>query len=205
MSDHFPLPALPTPPDPAGDGDWGEVINAAFVEAFAAINQVYSLAATSASGLSAYQIWLNNGHTGTEADFLASLKGADGANGTAIAIKGTVANTGLLPATGNTVGDSYLISGVLWVCTALPNTWTNVGSIQGPQGVQGPQGPAGPAGQAAWGNVVVIDGPTAATAARANPIDGSPVPAGGRVIWISSTQPVNMLSTDQWYTPEAGN
>lgn len=29
-------------------------------------------------GLSAYQIWLNNGNTGTEAEFLASLKGVDG-------------------------------------------------------------------------------------------------------------------------------
>ena len=29
-------------------------------------------------GLSAYQIWLNNGNTGTEAEFLASLKGTDG-------------------------------------------------------------------------------------------------------------------------------
>ncbi|WP_173021474.1 collagen-like protein, partial [Lewinella sp. W8] len=32
-------------------------------------------------GLSAYQIWLANGNVGTEADFLESLKGADGAPG----------------------------------------------------------------------------------------------------------------------------
>ena len=33
-------------------------------------------------GKSAYQIWLDNGNTGTEADFLTWLKGKDGANGT---------------------------------------------------------------------------------------------------------------------------
>ena len=32
-------------------------------------------------GKSAYQIWLDNGNTGTEADFLTRLKGKDGANG----------------------------------------------------------------------------------------------------------------------------
>ena len=33
-------------------------------------------------GKSAYQIWLDNGHTGTETDFLNCLKGKDGTNGT---------------------------------------------------------------------------------------------------------------------------
>lgn len=33
-------------------------------------------------GRSAYQVWLDNGHSGTEADFLNSLIGASGANGT---------------------------------------------------------------------------------------------------------------------------
>ncbi len=37
--------------------------------------------AAGADGLSAYQIWLNNNHTGSEADFLASLVGATGAAG----------------------------------------------------------------------------------------------------------------------------
>jgi len=32
-------------------------------------------------GLSAYEVWLNDGHTGTESDFLNWLKGKDGANG----------------------------------------------------------------------------------------------------------------------------
>lgn len=40
------------------------------------------------NGLSAYQIWINAGNTGTEADFLASFKGSDGENGY-IPVKGT--------------------------------------------------------------------------------------------------------------------
>lgn len=36
---------------------------------------------TGASGDSAYQIWLDEGNTGTEADFLASLEGSQGAQG----------------------------------------------------------------------------------------------------------------------------
>lgn len=39
--------------------------------------------ATGATGASAYDIWLAAGNTGSESDFLASLKGATGANGTA--------------------------------------------------------------------------------------------------------------------------
>lgn len=33
------------------------------------------------TGLSAYEVWLNNGHAGTEADFLESLRGETGATG----------------------------------------------------------------------------------------------------------------------------
>ena len=36
---------------------------------------------SSENGKSAYDIWLDNGHIGTEADFLNWLKGDDGANG----------------------------------------------------------------------------------------------------------------------------
>ena len=43
---------------------------------------------TGKDGLSAYQIWLNEGNTGTEVDFLASLKGETGADGK-VPIKGT--------------------------------------------------------------------------------------------------------------------
>ena len=52
-------------------------------EAEAAIAQIASQvsAVTGQDGLSAYQIWLNAGNTGTVADFLISLVGAPGADG----------------------------------------------------------------------------------------------------------------------------
>jgi len=43
-----------------------------------------------ADGLTAYDIWINTGNTGTEADFLASLVGADGEDG--VGISNTVQN-----------------------------------------------------------------------------------------------------------------
>jgi len=36
---------------------------------------------TGATGLSAYEIWIGQGHTGTEADYLASLIGPQGIQG----------------------------------------------------------------------------------------------------------------------------
>ena len=70
-------------------------------------------------------------------------KGDTGDTGPGLSIKGTLANSGLLPATGE-MGDGYLISGDLWVWEGA--AWTNTGNIQGPQGEQGPQGIQGPVG-----------------------------------------------------------
>ena len=67
--------------------------------------------------------------------------GPAGAAGRSVTIKGTLANTGLLPATGNTAGDGYIISGNLWVWDG--SAWNNVGAIQGPTGPTGPQGTTG--------------------------------------------------------------
>lgn len=72
------------------------------------------------------------------------IQGIPGQDGTSVTILGTVANTGLLPTSGNTIGDGYLISGDLYVWDG--SAWNNVGNIQGPQGVQGPQGEQGPQG-----------------------------------------------------------
>lgn len=70
-----------------------------------------------ADGLSAYQVWLNNGNSGTEQDFLASLIGAQGAQGIQ-GIQGPAGNDGQDGADG----------------------------AQGPQGIQGVQGETGAQG-----------------------------------------------------------
>ena len=96
-------------------------------------------------GLSAYQIWLDAGNTGTEADFLASLKGADG---TSVKIKGTVSTCAALNSLTNvSAGDIYLVTGdnnmgYIYDGTSFPICPGNGIQIQGPQGPQGPQGQA---------------------------------------------------------------
>ena len=104
-----------------------------------------------ATGASAYQIWLANGNTGSEADFLASLVGATGPqgvagkDGTSVKIKGTVSSCANLPNNAD-IGDIYMVAaqgnqgyiydGTSWHC---PEAGVN---IQGPQGPQGPAGSA---------------------------------------------------------------
>lgn len=70
--------------------------------------------------------------------------GPAGAPGTSVEIQGELSDPGLLPPTGNTNGDGYLINGELWVWTGA--AWTNVGEIQGAPGATGPAGPTGSKG-----------------------------------------------------------
>lgn len=120
-------------------------------------------------GKSAYQVWLANGNTGSQVDFLNSLigpkgekgdkgdkgdAGADGKNANAINILGKVENEAALPS-GADAGDAYLIGTNVWVSDGAGN-WENLGSFQGPkgdtgdtgpQGVKGDTGPQGPVGK----------------------------------------------------------
>ena len=134
-----------------------------------------------AAGASAYQVWLDNGNTGTIQDFLDSLvgaagsQGADGADGqqgaagndgTSINIQGTKPTFNDLPGSGS-LGDLWIIdqtgggatAGDGYVWTAK-NTWLNIGPLRGPQGVQGPAG-----GQGIQGN----QGPQGNQGAQGNP------------------------------------
>lgn len=72
-------------------------------------------------GDSTYQVWLNSGHVGNVHDYLDSLIGAPGDQGT----------TGL---TGNSAYQVWLLAG---------NTGNAVAYLNSLRGVQGPQGPAG--------------------------------------------------------------
>lgn len=74
-------------------------------------------------------------------------QGPQGPVGAGLSIKGTLSSTSLLPNSGNTTGDGWLVGGNLWVWNG--SAWTDAGPIQGPKGdtgATGPQGPAGPQG-----------------------------------------------------------
>ena len=114
-------------------------------------------------GKSAYEIWLEEGNTGTEQDFLDSLVGADGApgeqgppgaNGVAIDFIQNTAPTGS--------GTSSIPAGALWFHTdsGIQYTYYNDGNTY--QWVQetlplGPQGPQGANG------TNIVNGSTATT------------------------------------------
>ena len=71
--------------------------------------------------------------------------GADGKDGTSITILGSYSTEAELIAahpTGNK-GDSYLVSGYLYVWDVNTSAWKNVGSIQGPAGTDGIDGTNG--------------------------------------------------------------
>jgi hypothetical protein len=78
--------------------------------------------------------------------------GDTGQDGTSVTILGGLADVSLLPASNNTIGDAYLISGALHVWNGA--NWENVGNIQGPTGPQGQTGPQGVQG---------VQGPTGLT------------------------------------------
>ena len=82
-------------------------------------------------------------------------QGAAGADGTSIEIQGTKPTVADLPATGNTVGDLWIIDqtgggatagdGYVWT---VGGAWLNIGPLRGPQGIQGIAGSNGTDGAA---------------------------------------------------------
>jgi hypothetical protein len=78
-------------------------------------------------------------------------RGDTGPQGAGVTIKGSVANPGALPASGE-LGDTYIVTGSGTGFTAgdgyayTGTGWTNVGQIRGPQGIKGDTGTAGAAG-----------------------------------------------------------
>lgn len=61
--------------------------------------------------------------------------GKDGKDGTGIQLKGSADSTDKLPATGNTAGDTYLVTGHLYIWEN--DAWTDGGELQGPKGDDG--------------------------------------------------------------------
>lgn len=127
-------------------------------------------------GLSAYQVAVQHGFEGTEAEWLISLKGEKGETGpkgdkgdtgekgatgergpkgdtgSGLNIKGELDSEAGLPQEGVS-GDAWLIAGNLYVYVGENGNvvsnpkWSNIGSIQGPAGPQGPVGPKGEQGE----------------------------------------------------------
>jgi len=96
--------------------------------------------------------------------------GATGPQGAGVVIKGTVATVGALPSTGNALADAYTVTSFspahLFTCTALPNTWTDVGVFQGQTGATGAPGTpgaTGPAGPTGATGITGAAGPTGPT------------------------------------------
>ena len=69
------------------------------------------------------------------------IKGTDGKDGTSFTVKGSVDDESMLPPTGNSTGDAYLVNGYLWVWDG--SAWANAGKIQGPAGEDGADGSDG--------------------------------------------------------------
>ena len=102
-------------------------------------------------------------------------QGVAGANGTSVNIKGTVATSGNLPSSEQTLGDGYIITntGHLWVYTnsASPgnvNGFIDAGTIVGPQGNIGDTGPTGPQGNIGVTGPQGVAGDTGPTGPQGN-------------------------------------
>lgn len=97
---------------------------------------------TGADGKSAYQIWLDQGNSGTESDFLASLKGADGAPGP-IGSTGATGATGPTGADGTNGADGQSAYDI-WLAGGNTGTEADfLASLKGATGAAGARGPAG--------------------------------------------------------------
>jgi hypothetical protein len=95
------------------------------------------------NGLSSYEIWLAQGNTGAEQDFLSAIMGAQGPQG----IQGPAGQNGAN-------GQNGLSAYEVWLAQGNTGTETDflsaITGAQGPQGIQGPAGQNGTNGQSAY-------------------------------------------------------
>ena len=101
--------------------------------------------------LSAYAIAVAHGFEGTEADWLASLKGEPGDQGTGLDLRGLIASTDELPEPENsTPGQAYLVGteddNELWIFDEAQNQYVPAGPLRGETGPTGPKGDTGATG-----------------------------------------------------------
>ena len=126
-----------------------------------------------APGLNAYEVAKNNGFGGTVSDWLASLKGPKGEQGTGVALKGvayegtssdslkvndtTINTTGKIYTSLNNVitateeAEAYIVNG--YICVAIAkgsDSFINAGKLKGEQGIQGEKGETGTSIEFNW-------------------------------------------------------
>lgn len=95
--------------------------------------------------------WVNTGITqgpkGDKGDVGAQgPKGDKGDTGAGVKPKGTVADQGSLPTSGNTAGDYYVTEDTGTAFSWNGTAWVNLGVVRGPQGIQGLKGDQGDVG-----------------------------------------------------------
>ena len=90
-------------------------------------------------GKSSYQIWLDNGHSGSEVEYLASLKGTDGKDGTSVVIRGSVVTFDELPANPEEQW-VYAVRDVNTLYCRVGNAWISLGEFRGEDGKDGTNG-----------------------------------------------------------------
>lgn len=121
--------------------------------------------ANGSNGLSAYQIWLNAGNTGTEEQFLTTLRGATGAQGPQ-GIQGVAGPTGATGPQGTngangTNGNNGLSAYQIWINAGNIGTEAQfLTALRGATGAQGIQGVTGTQGVAGTNGTNGLDGKT---------------------------------------------
>ena len=108
----------------------------------------------SLNGASAYEIWLENGNTGTEAQFLASLKGTDGVdgvdgtNGKNLQVLGRKADLAAIQAIVDPEDqDAYTADDNGHLYIYVVNAWVDAGKFRGADGTNGTNGTDGTDGE----------------------------------------------------------
>ena len=97
--------------------------------------------------ISAYGIAVAHGFTGTEEDWLASLKGDKGDTGPAFTVADVYTSVDELRAAFPTgAPDIYAVDNTGYIYSPTANDWIPFGSLQGPKGDKGDKGDVGPTG-----------------------------------------------------------
>lgn len=133
-----------------------------------------------ANGKSAYEIWLENGNSGTEQDFLMSLKGNDGDDG-----KNGVSVT---HSWNNTILTITSASGTS--STDLKGDKGDIG-LTGPQGIKGEKGDIGPQGEQ---GIPGPKGDIGERGAAGTVIQSTEPTEEGTVIWINTDDDAPVFS-----------